>query len=144
MTPQLTNRSGWPDCCVEEMRERAVGPDVFAPDDRIAEDRDSGAGRDVLFQAALVEPVVVAQRIGDAVVGAGRERLDLASRAGASERGKMSTMASADEPLPAAQPHLVDAERRAAVGRRRGAARGRSAAEMSGAAVVCMVRTGSR
>src|SRR6476659_9146782 len=47
-------------------------PHVFAPDHGVAQHEDF-AGRGVLLEPALVEPVVRTQRVRDTVVGAGRE-----------------------------------------------------------------------
>src|SRR5580692_8151394 len=89
------------------MGERAIWAHIFTPDNRIAEDRDLAILE--LFEAALVQPVILADRIRQPVVGAGMERFKALPECRRDERATQDDREH-DQPMPAAKPHLVDAE----------------------------------
>ena len=92
------------------MRESAIGTDIFAPYDRVSQDCDFVSG-DVLLEAALKEPVIFAERIRDAVIGAGFERLNpLPETRNRNECNHDDR--DGGEPLAYAEPHFIDAKRR--------------------------------
>src|SRR5881394_2345562 len=57
----------------EELRQRAVRPDVFAPDDRVADHCD--VRRCDSLKPPFVEPVILAQGVWDSVIGTSVEAL---------------------------------------------------------------------
>src|SRR5690349_4387073 len=95
------------------MGERPLWPHILAPDHRVAHHDDTRTIRDPL-KTPLVEPVVAAERIRNAVVASGIEPLDLLPDPRNSQRADQDDRRR-DQPLPPIKPHLIDAKRRLAL-----------------------------
>ena len=103
-----------PGLLVQKMRQRPVRGDVFAPHHRIAQDQDFvRCGR--LAKPPAIEPVVLAQRVRDAVVRPGLKPLDPLPKPGRQNHNQ-SYNSKNRQPLRGAETDFVDPERHGGLG----------------------------
>jgi len=94
----------------QEMRQRVVPRHVLAPDDGIADDGDLLRVGE-FAQPALVEPIVFAELIRDAVIGSRVESLQTPPQPRGGEHERCHDGQNS-QPLPGVEAHFIDAEGR--------------------------------